>query len=53
MSVVMDTIIALISLTFLSILGMITGAAIPALFSPLVAVILDLVLPERRRRKSA
>lgn len=53
MSLVLDTLIALISLVFLAILGLITAAAIPALFSPLAAVFLDLILSERRRRKSA
>jgi hypothetical protein len=43
------TIATLISLAFLGILGLVAGAAIPGLFLPLVAPLLDRILPVRRR----
>ncbi|HXG03659.1 MAG TPA: hypothetical protein VNO23_09635 [Candidatus Binatia bacterium] len=39
----------LISLAFLGILGLVAGAAIPGLFLPLVAPLLDRILPTRSR----
>ncbi len=41
--------VTLISLLFLAILGAIAGAAIPGLFMPLVAPLLDKILPARKR----
>lgn len=49
MDVILNTIITLISLVFLSILGMISGVAIPGLFMAVLAPWLDWILPARDR----
>jgi hypothetical protein len=49
MSFLLDTLITLISLVFISIVGIIAGVAIPGLFIAMVAPWLDWLLPERRR----
>ena len=49
MDVILNTIITLISLLFLSILGMISGVAIPGLFMAVLAPWLDWILPVRER----
>jgi hypothetical protein len=45
----LDFIVALISLTFLAILGVISGVAIPGLFIAAAAPWLDWLLPIRRK----
>jgi len=50
MDVVLDLIIAAISLVFLSILGVISGVAIPGLFLAAAAPWLDWILPARRKK---
>jgi hypothetical protein len=49
MTVLLDLAIVLISLVFLSILGIITGLAIPGLFMAAAAPWLDWILPIRKR----
>lgn len=50
MELLLDTIITLISLVFLSILGLISGVAVPGLFIAVLAPWLDWILPARRPR---
>jgi len=50
MDVLLDTLIAVIALIFLSILGLISGVAVPGLFMAAVAPWLDWILPARRPR---
>ena len=49
MDLLMDALVTAISLIFLSILGIISGVAIPGLFMAVVAPWLDWILPERKR----
>ena len=49
MELILDAVLVLISLAFLSVLGLITGVAIPGLFLVVVAPWLDWLLPLRRR----
>jgi hypothetical protein len=46
---ILDAVIAAISLVFLGILGIIAGVAIPGLFLAAVAPWLDRLLPERKK----
>ena len=46
---VLDAVIAAISLVFLGILGIIAGVAIPGLFLAAVSPWLDWLLPERKK----
>ena len=48
MEMLLDFIVAIISLTFLAILGVISGMAIPGLFIAAAAPWLDWLLPFRR-----
>lgn len=48
MEMLLDFIVAIISLTFLAILGVISGIAIPGLFIAAAAPWLDWLLPFRR-----
>lgn len=48
MDLILNALLVLISLTFLGILGVITGVAIPGLFLAVVAPWLDWLLPIRR-----
>ncbi len=50
MTFLWDVIITLISLVFLSIVGMIAGVAIPGLFLAAAAPWLDWILPLKKRR---
>ena len=50
MESLLDLLITLISLVFLSILGLIAGVAIPGLFLAAAAPWLDKLLPGRPRR---
>lgn len=52
MDVILNTIITLISLLFLSILGLISGVAIPGLFMAVLAPWLDWILPARAKGSS-
>ena len=47
--VLLDAIIAAISLVFLAILGTISGVAIPGLFMAAVAPWLDWIFPDRKK----
>jgi hypothetical protein len=49
MDLLLDAVIAAISLVFLAILGTISGVAIPGLFIAVVAPWLDWLLPDRKR----
>jgi hypothetical protein len=49
MELLLDAVITAISLVFLSILGIISGVAIPGLFIAAVAPWLDWILPERKK----
>ena len=49
MEMLLDFIVALVSLTFLAILGVISGVAIPGLFIAAAAPWLDWLLPFRRK----
>ena len=49
MAPLLDALITIISLAFLSILGMITGLAIPGLFIAALAPWLDWLVPLKRR----
>jgi len=49
MDLLLDALVTAISLIFLSILGIISGVAIPGLFMAAVAPWLDWILPERKR----
>jgi hypothetical protein len=51
MTFLLDVAIMLISLVFLSILGIITGLAIPGLFAAAAAPWLDRFLPIRKRQR--
>jgi hypothetical protein len=50
MELVLDTVIALISLAFLAVLGIISGVAVPGLFLAALAPWLDWILPLRKKR---
>ena len=49
MELLLDALVTAISLTFLSILGIISGVAIPGLFMAVVAPWLDWILPVRKQ----
>jgi hypothetical protein len=49
MDLLLDAVIAAISLVFLGILGLISGVAIPGLFIAAVAPWLDWILPTRHK----
>ena len=49
MDLLLDAIVTAISLIFLSILGIISGVAIPGLFMAALAPWLDWLLPERKK----
>jgi hypothetical protein len=49
MELLLDALVTAISLIFLSILGIISGVAIPGLFMAALAPWLDWVLPERKK----
>jgi hypothetical protein len=49
MDLLLDAIVTAISLIFLSILGVISGVAIPGLFMAVVAPWLDWILPVRKQ----
>ncbi len=49
MNVLLDVLMNLISLVFLSILGIITGLAIPGLFIAALAPWLDWIVPFKKR----
>ena len=50
MDVLLDTAAAAISLAFLTILGIISGVALPGLFIAALAPWLDWILPARTKR---
>ncbi|HET7340786.1 MAG TPA: hypothetical protein VFL90_04935 [Methylomirabilota bacterium] len=50
MDLLLDAVIAAISLVFLAILGTISGVAIPGLFMAVVAPWLDWLLPTNKKR---
>ena len=49
MDTIFDILSILISLAFLTILGIISGVALPGLFLAVVAPLLDRILPTRRK----
>ncbi len=49
MNVLLDVLMNLISLVFLSVLGIITGLAIPGLFIAALAPWLDWIVPSKKR----
>jgi hypothetical protein len=49
MELLIDALVTAISLIFLSILGIISGVAIPGLFMAALAPWLDWLLPERKK----
>jgi hypothetical protein len=49
MDLLLDAIVTAISLIFLSILGIISGVAVPGLFIAVVAPWLDWILPARKK----
>ena len=49
MELLLDALVTAISLIFLSILGIISGVAIPGLFMAVVAPWLDWILPVRKK----
>lgn len=49
MELLLDALVTAISLIFLSILGIISGVAIPGLFMAAVAPWLDWILPVRKK----
>jgi hypothetical protein len=49
MNLLLDALVTAISLIFLSILGIISGVAIPGLFMAAAAPWLDWILPERKK----
>jgi hypothetical protein len=49
MELLLDAVITAISLVFLSILGVISGVAIPGLFIAVAAPWLDWLLPDRKK----
>ncbi len=53
MNYVLDALITIISLIFLSILGFISGFALPGLFIAALAPWLDWIIPVRRARTPA
>ncbi|MGH7278366.1 MAG: hypothetical protein ACREJG_06720 [Candidatus Rokuibacteriota bacterium] len=50
MEFVLDVLLVVISLAFLSILGVITAVAIPGLFMAVAAPWLDWIVPVRKKR---
>ncbi len=50
MDFLLDVLITVISLAFLSVLGLIAGAAIPGLFMPVAAPWLEKILPGKKRK---
>lgn len=48
MDFLLDILVTLISLAFLSVLGLIAGAAIPGLFMPVAAPLLDKLLGKKK-----
>ena len=50
MQVLFDTLCTLISLAFLTILGIISGVALPGLFMAVAAPWLDMILPVREKK---
>ncbi|MBI1962428.1 MAG: hypothetical protein HYS37_03550 [Candidatus Rokubacteria bacterium] len=50
MTFLLDTYIALVSLVFLAILGLISGVAVPGLFMAAAAPWLDWILPGRKKK---
>lgn len=50
MNLLLDAVMVVISLTFLGILGIIAGVALPGLFMAVVAPWLDWLLPVKRDR---
>ena len=50
MNVVLDAAVAAISVAFLTILGIISGVALPGLFIAALAPWLDWILPARSKR---
>ena len=53
MSYLLDLLIVVISLLFLTILGIISGVAIPGLFLAAAAPWLDWIIPARRKNPPA
>jgi len=51
MTVLLDLAVAAISLAFLSVLGIISGVAIPGLFLAAAAPWLDWIVPARDKRR--
>jgi hypothetical protein len=49
MDLLLDALVTAISLIFLSILGIISGVAIPGLFMAAAAPWLDWILPDRKK----
>jgi hypothetical protein len=49
MDLLLDAIVTAISLIFLSILGIISGVAVPGLFMAVVAPWLDWIIPARKK----
>jgi hypothetical protein len=49
MDLLLDAIVTAISLIFLSILGIISGVAVPGLFMAVVAPWLDWIVPARKK----
>ena len=50
MAFLLDTYITLVSLVFLSIVGIISGVAVPGLFMAATAPWLDWILPGRKKK---
>jgi hypothetical protein len=50
MELLLDAVVTAISLIFLSILGIISGVAVPGLFIAVAAPWLDWLLPGRKKR---
>jgi hypothetical protein len=50
MELLLDAVVTAISLIFLSILGIISGVAVPGLFIAVAAPWLDWLLPDRKKR---
>ena len=49
MELLLDAVVTAISLVFLSILGIISGVAVPGLFIAAAAPWLDWILPDRKK----
>jgi hypothetical protein len=49
METILDALIILISLAVLGVLGIISGVALPGLFMPVAAPLLDWILPGRKK----